>query len=283
MIKNYLTKTLVAGAICAAPLFSLAFSYSENFDSYASGGTPAGWESGVWRVTNAESQSAPNSFFVSDMDTGFYATTYRPYASLGGERKVTVSFDLMVKNYADVAENGAGTVRMVFNPNNAVAGTDAWVIGLGYGRPAGAATPHLFFYTSANSNVAPLSSNWIGYDAATGFAPGFNLGATNGTDNSGTNGAFYRFELTYDSTDGGMEIVVTNLLDPSQSASFSGTWNAVPQFTSTGYIRFTTGGNSKANVYVDNISIVPEPGTVAAMVGGFLLLICGVTRSRLRR
>lgn len=177
-----------------------------------------------------------------------------------------INFDLRIDNY-NVALGNAGTFRVAFRPKNSDAAQ--YAIGLGFATIDSAS--HLFFYAGNSSAPTVGASTAIGYTAGEGFVEGFDLGSS---VSAGTGGSFYNFAFTFDNVSKAVQIVVTNLADPSETFTFNDTWMAGGVADTTGELILSTGSGSTGTMYVDNVSIhaIPEGQHLAAF-GGILLTV----------
>lgn len=260
--------------------------FTDNFDSYTSGSAPAGWVSTTtppWKVSSAASASGTNSYWVSDTVSaaGAYSLATRSFSTLtalNSNTTVNLQFDLRIDSYQGLTAGSGATFRVAIQADGTAA--NQYAIGLGYANVG--SSPTLFFYAGAGQAPVPTTvgsaSNAIGYQAGTGFAPGFDLGAMGSATTNGTGENFYHFDLTYNSTTGAVDIVVTNLANPLQKATFSDVWKSKLPITTAGQLVFTTGSISVGEMYVDNVQLaaIPEPSSLV------LLGICGATFLGLR-
>jgi hypothetical protein len=125
--------------------------------------------------------------------------------------------------------------------------------------------------TTGTSFLPPTDANAIGLNPGTGWAPGFDFGNYNAdTSFNDTGDQFYRIMLTYDFNTGAVTGSATNTAT-NESATFARTMTAGLLFnTAASSFLTATTASSSAQSYLDNIriSVVPEPGTSAVLLGG---------------
>ena len=135
--------------------------------------------------------------------------------------------------------------------------------------------------TFGTSLITPSDANAVGLIPGVGWVPGFDFGNYDPTTSlNDTHDEFYRFVLTYDFNTGAVAGTATNLAT-NESTTFARTLDAGLQFNAAGssILTATTGSNGE-QAYFDNIrlSVVPEPGSAAVLLGGAGLLAAGRRR-----
>ena len=203
---------------------------------------------------------------------------FAPFALDATNNLLRVTYDFRVDSFT----SSSGSVNPRFILRFANANLQQLVIGFARGGTVGgtlddgdAPFDNALFAQVGGTGSAfpPTTANAIGLIPGTGWAPGFDFGDYDADSADAalndTHDEFYRFELTYDFTDGSLDGVVTNQTT-LQGTTFSRTMQSGLAFTNSSArgLLFAGATGSTDVHYFDNVTVevVPEPASAVLVL-----------------